>query len=198
MSGIGPAPFCGMMLADMGAEVLRIGRKSGGHVESAHTILHRGRPLLELDLKQPKAVDLVLRLVERADALIEGFRPGVMERLQLGPDRCLERNERLVYGRMTGWGQTGPLSSAAGHDINYIAISGALHAIGAADRPYVPLNLVGDFGGGGMLLAFVGRLRLDRGAAIRKRAGRRCGNDRRRRSADGDDVFASRRRCLEG
>lgn len=155
--GIGPAPFCAMMLADMGAEVIRIDRVSGAgfFVESKYDVMARNRRSLALDLKDPESVRTALQLIDRADALIEGFRPGVMERLGLGPDVCMERNKKLVYGRMTGWGQSGPLAHAAGHDINYISISGALHGIGkAGEPPTVPLNYVGDFGGGGMLLAF--------------------------------------------
>ena len=156
LQGIGPGPYCGMMLADMGAEVIRIDRAAAAGSEANTTdILARGRRSIAVDLKQPEGVETVLKLVESADALIEGFRPGVMERLGLGPDVCLERNPRLVFGRMTGWGQTGSMAPAAGHDINYISLSGALHAIGnAGDKPVPPLNLVGDFGGGGMLLAF--------------------------------------------
>jgi alpha-methylacyl-CoA racemase len=158
-AGIGPAPFCGMMLADMGADVVRIERRAGVSAKSSRNhrfdVLARGRRSIALDLKKPGAREIALRLVERANALIEGFRPGVMERLGLGPDICLERNSKLVYGRMTGWGQNGPLAGAAGHDINYIALSGALHSIGLPGEPPIPpLNLVGDFGGGGMLLAF--------------------------------------------
>jgi alpha-methylacyl-CoA racemase len=153
-AGIGPAPFGAMMLADMGAEVLRIERKSGRSFLDFGT-LTRGRRRVALDLKDPAAVTTVLSLVEKADALIEGFRPRVMERLGLGPEICLQRNPRLVYGRMTGWGEYGPLASAAGHDINYIALAGVLHAIGPTGGPPIPpLNLVGDFGGGGMLLAY--------------------------------------------
>jgi alpha-methylacyl-CoA racemase len=151
-SGIGPGPFCGMLLSDMGADVLRIDRKGGDRGEKTH-VTRRGRKSVALDLKQPAARDACLRLMDTADALYEGFRPGVMERLGLGPDIALARNPKLVYGRMTGWGQEGPLSQAAGHDINYIAITGALHAIGTAERPVPPLNLVGDFGGGAMYLA---------------------------------------------
>ncbi len=154
MAGLGPAPFCAMLLADMGAQVLRITRP-GTPPAAAADVTARGRPSLPLDLRQPEGTATALALAERADVLIEGFRPGVMERLGLGPDTCLARNPRLVYGRMTGWGQHGPLAQAAGHDINYIAISGALHAIGRAhDGPVPPLNYVGDFGGGAMLLAF--------------------------------------------
>ncbi|MGD0192223.1 MAG: CaiB/BaiF CoA-transferase family protein [Rhizomicrobium sp.] len=151
--GIGPGPFAAMLLSDMGADVIRIDRK-GGRTPHKAEITYRGRPAVALDLKKPEAVEAALKLIEKSDALIEGFRPGVMERLGLGPDVCLKRNPKLVFGRMTGWGQTGPLSEAAGHDINYIAISGALHAIGnAGGKPVPPLNLVGDFGGGALYLA---------------------------------------------
>ena len=154
-AGIGPGPFAAMMLADMGADVVRIDRAGSTLLGLDYDVLNRGRRSIALDLKRPEAVEVALRLVENADALIEGFRPGVMERLGLGPDICLARNPRLAYGRITGWGQEGPLAHAAGHDINYIALSGALHAIGTQDGgPVVPLNLIGDFGGGGMLLAF--------------------------------------------
>jgi alpha-methylacyl-CoA racemase len=153
-AGLGPGPFAAMLLADMGADVLRIDRKDGRTPSKAEVYL-RGRKTVAFDLKKAQAVKAALTLVEKADALIEGFRPGVMERLGLGPDACLARNPKLIYGRMTGWGQTGPLSQAAGHDINYIALSGALHAIGPADgKPVPPLNLVGDFGGGALYLAF--------------------------------------------
>ncbi len=160
MVGIGPCPFAAMMLADMGAEVIRIDRKGGADdafpmLGTRFDVLARGRRSLALDLKKPAALETMLRLVERADVLLEGFRPGVMERLGLGPQPCLARNPRLVYGRVTGWGQDGPLAQAAGHDINYLALSGMLHAMGRADAPPAPpLNLVGDFGGGAMLLAF--------------------------------------------
>lgn len=156
MAGLGPAPFCGMMLADMGAEVLRIERpkpESQAGQFRITDITGRGRHTLAIDLAGPGATDAVLQLTDKADILIEGFRPGVMERLGLGPEVCLARNPRLVYGRMTGWGQDGPLAHAPGHDINYIAMAGALNAIGEAGRdPVVPLNLVGDFGGGAMFL----------------------------------------------
>ena len=151
-SGIGRGPFCGMLLSDLGADVLRIDRKDGDRGEKTH-VTRRGRKSVALDLKQPAARAACLRLIETADALFEGFRPGVMERLGLGPDIALARNPKLVYGRMTGWGQDGPLAQAAGHDINYIALTGALHAIGTRERPVPPLNLVGDFGGGAMYLA---------------------------------------------
>jgi alpha-methylacyl-CoA racemase len=157
VAGIGPGPFAAMMLADMGAEVLRLDRLGAGRGPAGvpANILDRGRRSVALDLKHPDAVELVLRLVEGADGLIEGFRPGVMERLGLGPDVCLARNPRLVYGRMTGFGQDGPYASMAGHDINYIALAGVLEHIGRrGEAPVPPINLVGDFGGGGMLLAF--------------------------------------------
>ncbi len=152
-AGLGPAPFCAMMLADQGAEVLRITRPGAARVEPTQ-VSQRNRASLAMDLRHPAAAEAVLTLLAGADMLIEGFRPGVMERLGLGPEPCLARHPRLVYGRMTGWGQTGPLAQAAGHDLNYIALSGVLHAVGEAERPVPPLNLVGDFGAGGMLLAF--------------------------------------------
>ncbi|WP_026075807.1 CaiB/BaiF CoA transferase family protein [Noviherbaspirillum massiliense] len=161
--GIGPGPFCAMMLADMGAEVIRIDQKPGpsarkagiGTIPPEFDVLARGRPSAALDLKNPAGKRAALDLISRADALIEGFRPGVMERLGLGPDACLKTNPKLVYGRMTGWGQGGTLAHAAGHDLNYVALSGMLHAIGRrGEPPPPPLNLVGDFGGGGLLLAF--------------------------------------------
>lgn len=153
MAGIGPGPFCAMMLADMGAEVIRVDRP--GAVDSRGDVLCRSRKHVALNLKDPRAKAILLQLIESADGLIEGFRPGVMERLGVGPDVCLGRNPRLVFGRMTGWGQTGPLAHVAGHDINYISLTGALHAVGVAgQKPVPPLNLVGDFGGGGMLLAY--------------------------------------------
>jgi alpha-methylacyl-CoA racemase len=162
MVGLGPCPFAAMMLADMGAEVIRIDRKAAAGAASPFPMLGtkfdvmaRGRRSLALDLKHPAAKEVVLQLLEKADVLLEGFRPGVMERLGLGPSACRERNPRLVYGRVTGWGQDGPLAQAAGHDLNYIALSGMLHAMGRADAPPAPpLNLVGDFGGGAMMLAF--------------------------------------------
>jgi alpha-methylacyl-CoA racemase len=159
MVGLGPAPFCAMMLADMGAEVIRIDRlaKAAGVLgdEPRFDVTARGRRSLGIDLKQTGAAETVLQLIDKADILIEGFRPGVMERLGLGPEVCQARNSKLVYGRMTGWGQHGPLANAAGHDINYIALTGALHAIGRpGEPPVVPLNYIGDFGGGAMMLAF--------------------------------------------
>jgi alpha-methylacyl-CoA racemase len=156
LAGIGPGPFAGMMLADMGAEVIRVDRPGGNPMATlGHDVLFRNRRCLAVDLKSPEGVEVVLRLVTSADALFEGFRPGVAERLGLGPDTCLERNPALVYGRMTGWGQDGPLAPRAGHDINYIALSGALYHSGRAGHPPTPaLNLTGDFGGGGMMLAY--------------------------------------------
>lgn len=159
IAGIGPGPFCAMMLADMGAEVIRVdraGQVRGGDPDvPPGDIMNRGRRSIGVDLKSPEGVETVLRLVEQADGLIEGFRPGVAERLGIGPDDCLARNPAIAYGRMTGWGQDGPYASAAGHDINYIALAGALDPIGrAGEAPVPPLNLVGDFGGGGMYLAF--------------------------------------------
>src|ERR1019366_6282947 len=156
--GIGPGPFAAMLLADLGADVLRVHRVESverGFDRGGVPVLDRNRRSVGVDLKSPQGVETVLRLVESADALIEGFRPGVTERLGVGPEACLTRNGRLVYGRMTGWGQDGPMAQAAGHDINYIALAGALGHFGrAGDKPTPPLNLIGDFGGGGMLLAF--------------------------------------------
>ncbi|MFD7896930.1 CaiB/BaiF CoA transferase family protein [Streptomyces sp. NPDC059568] len=173
LGGIGPGPFAGMQLADAGAEVIRIDRPTEAGNTSAYPVLHRGRRSVALDLKDAAHVEAVLRIVETCDALIEGFRPGVAERLGLGPETCLARNPRLVYGRMTGWGQDGPLAQAPGHDINYIAVAGALGAMGApGENPPVPLNLVGDMGGGGMLLAFgittglLSALRTGRGQVV--------------------------------
>jgi alpha-methylacyl-CoA racemase len=158
MAGIGPAPFCGMLLADMGAEVIRIDRlvPSGLGVETPvkYDLFNRNKKSVALDLKSPDGVAVARRLIARADMVFEGFRPGVMEKLGLGPDACLADNPKLVYGRMTGWGQDGPLALAAGHDLNYIALTGALSAIGpTGGAPVAPLNLVGDFGGGAMYLA---------------------------------------------
>src|SRR3954463_10953871 len=153
MAGIGPGPFTAMMLADMGAEVLRLDRPNARVLNPDKDVLNRGRRSIAVDLKHPDGVQTVLRLVEQADALIEGFRPGVMERLGIGPDECLARNPKLVYGRMTGWGQEGPLAQTAGHDINYIAVAGALDPIGrVGGPPQIPLNLLGDFAGGSMYL----------------------------------------------
>ena len=158
-AGLGPAPFAGMMLSDMGAEILRIDKMSSKSAKNSENgnfdILSRGRQTLTIDLKKPDGALLALKMIEKADALIEGFRPGVMEKLGLGPEKCLKKNPKLVYGRMTGWGQEGPLSKFAGHDINYLSLTGALHSIGRkGSNPTPPLNLVGDFGGGGMFLAF--------------------------------------------
>ncbi|RLE25184.1 MAG: CoA transferase [Actinobacteria bacterium] len=159
IAGIGPGPFAAMLLADMGAEVIRVERASavrGPVPDTPHyDVLLRGRQNIAIDLKHPDGVATLLDLVESADALLEGFRPGVMERLGVGPDECLARNPKLVFGRMTGWGQEGPYSQAAGHDINYISLAGALAHFGrAGEKPVPPLNMVGDFGGGGMFLAF--------------------------------------------
>lgn len=159
IAALGPCPFAAMLLADMGAEVIRIDRPGGGEIMGAmdkkYDVLSRGRRSVVIDLKSPEGSQTLLRLIDGADILLEGFRPGVMERLGLGPEVCLEINPKLVYGRMTGWGQYGPLAQAAGHDINYIALVGALHACGVPDQPPAPpLNLVGDFGGGAMFLIF--------------------------------------------
>jgi alpha-methylacyl-CoA racemase len=169
LAGIGPGPFCAMMLADAGAAVLRIdrpgastarpgastGRPGASTAQAERELLNRGRRSAVLDLKHPRATDALLRLIDTADVLLEGFRPGVTERMGVGPDVCLRRNPRLVYARMTGWGQEGPLSATAGHDIGYIARTGALHALGrAGGPPQFPVNLLGDFGGGGMVMAY--------------------------------------------
>ena len=159
IAGIGPGPFAAMLLADMGANVIRVERPGGSMFTAAYNtkldVLNRNKRCISINLKQAEGVDTVLALVEKADALLEGNRPGVMERLGLGPDVCLARNPALVYGRMTGWGQEGPMARAAGHDINYVALSGALHPMGrAGEKPAIPLNLVGDFGGGGLMLAY--------------------------------------------
>jgi alpha-methylacyl-CoA racemase len=154
VSGIGPGPFCGMLLADLGAEVVCVDREARPLLDPATDCMRRGKRSIVLDLKTEAGREALLSLAEKADALFEGFRPGVMERLGLGPEDCMARNGRLVYGRMTGWGQHGPLSQAAGHDINYISLTGALHAIGrSGGKPALPLNLVGDFGGGALFLA---------------------------------------------
>ncbi len=173
MAGIGPGPFTAMMLSDLGAEVIRIDRLSHKGIGHRANVLNRGRKSIAVDLKNPRGVETTLRLIEQADVVLEGFRPGVMERLGLGPEKCLSVNPRLIFGRMTGWGQTGPLSQAAGHDINYISIAGALGAMGYADRPPAPpLNLVGDFGGGamylltGILAALVERTMSEQGQII--------------------------------
>ena len=175
LAGLGPAPFGCMLLADLGAHVLRIERPGGGTalMSPEHEVSNRGRASLTVDLRDPAGLARALDLVERADVLVEGFRPGVTERLGIGPDASAQRNPRLVYARMTGWGQTGPLADRAGHDLTYLAISGALSLIGpAGDRPAIPLNLVADYGGGGMLLvagllaALVERQRSGRGQVI--------------------------------
>ena len=159
VAGIGPGPFCGLLLSDLGADVIRVDRayevNGGDPAEPPSNVLNRGRRSIGVDLKKPEGVETVLRFVDSADALFEGFRPGVMERLGLSPEVCLARNPKLVYGRMTGWGQEGPYAQMAGHDINYIALAGALDSIGRRGQPPTPpLNLVGDFGGGGLVLAY--------------------------------------------
>ncbi|MDE3086875.1 MAG: CoA transferase, partial [Acidobacteriota bacterium] len=177
LAGLGPAPFCAMLLADLGADVVRLERAGQPpprpDVPDRRSVLTRGRPSVGVDLKHPDGAALVLRLVEEADVLVEGFRPGVMERLGLGPEACLGRNPRLVYGRVTGYGRDGPLSEHPGHDVNYLALAGVLSAVGRAGEPPVPpLNLVGDFGGGAMLLtvgilaALVERARSGRGQVV--------------------------------
>ena len=155
MNAIGPAPFATLLLADMGAEVIRIDRQQSGFLNGDDSVIGRGGCSLAIDPRKPGATEVLLQLIDSADILVEGFRPGVMERLGLGPEVCLARNPKLVYGRMTGWGQSGPLAQSAGHDLNYLAITGALHAMGHADQaPTPPLHLVGDMGGGAMFLAF--------------------------------------------
>ncbi len=183
-AGIGPGPFACMMLADMGAEVVTLDRV--GAKKNLKSVAGRGRKVVELDLKDETAVAQTLELLANADALIEGFRPGVMERLGLGPEVVQARNPRLVYGRMTGWGQHGPLAQAAGHDINYISVTGALAAIGGKDKPVPPLNLVGDFGGGALYLVVGVLAALLEAKTIRPRTGGRRRDVRRRGIADVD------------
>ncbi len=170
LSGLGPVPYAGMLLAELGADVLRVDRPGGGRVlmPADRELLHRSRPCAAVDLKHPDGRDLVLRLLADADVLVEGLRPGVTERLGLGPDDALARNPRLVYARMTGWGQAGPRAAEAGHDINYLGLTGALHAVGPAERPVPPLNIAADFGGGSLFLV-VGVLAalLERGVSGR-------------------------------
>jgi len=174
LAGIGPGPFCAMLLADLGADVIRVDRPrgAGGLPDPVAATAGRGRRSIVVDLKHPAGAGVVLDLVAGADVLIEGFRPGVAERLGLGPEVCLDRNPRLVYGRMTGWGRTGPYAAMAGHDIDYIALAGALHAIGTEESPVPPLNLVGDYGGGalylavGILAALVERQQSGRGQVV--------------------------------
>ena len=153
-SGIGPGPYCGMLLADMGADVIRLSRINDKDSHNKFDIHNRSKRSIVADLKNPESIAEILKLISSVDILFEGFRPGVMEKLGLGPDECFKLNKALVYGRMTGWGQDGPMSNTAGHDINYIGLSGALHSIGKNDsNPVIPLNLIGDYGGGGMMLA---------------------------------------------
>jgi alpha-methylacyl-CoA racemase len=176
IAAIGPVPFAGMLLSDLGADVVRVDRTrpdpASTWTDPRLDVLGRGRRSIAVDLKSERGVEVVLRLAEDADVMLEGFRPGVAERLGIGPQACMLRNSRLVYGRMTGWGQQGPLANAAGHDINYVALTGALHAIGGADRPLPPLNLVGDFGGGalylvvGVLAALLERGRSGKGDVV--------------------------------
>ena len=174
LAGLGPGPYAGMLLAELGADVLRVDRPGGGRVvmPPEAELLHRSRPCAAVDLKRPEGRDLVLRLIESGDVLVEGLRPGVTERLGLGPDEALARNPRLVYARMTGWGQSGPRAAEAGHDINYLGLTGALHAIGPADRPVPPLNIGADFGGGslflvvGVLAALLERATSGRGQVV--------------------------------
>ena len=192
-AGIGPGPFACMMLADMGADVVTLDRV--GARKNLKSVAGRGRKVVELDLKDKAAIAQVLDLLGNADALIEGFRPGVMERLGLGPDVVQARNPRLVYGRMTGWGQDGPLAQAAGHDINYISLTGALAAIGPAERPVPPLNLVGDFGGGALYLVVGVLAALLEARRIRQGTGGRCRDVRRRGLADVDVLRHDRRRA---
>jgi alpha-methylacyl-CoA racemase len=155
IEGIGACPFAGMLLADLGADVIRVGRQTPSHFQPSRDVMSRGKRSIVLDLKKPEDTSAFLKIIKTADGLIEGFRPGVMERLGIGPEVCLQVNPRLVFGRMTGWGQEGPWAERAGHDINYISLVGALHAMGRkGERPAIPLNLVGDLGGGGLLLAF--------------------------------------------
>ncbi len=176
LAGIGPVPFAGMLLADLGADVIRVDRTRSDPgatwADPEFDVLGRGCRSIAVDLKEPRGADVVLRLIDGCDVLIEGFRPGVTERLGIGPEVCMARNPQLVYGRMTGWGQSGPLAAEAGHDIDYIALTGALHAIGGADRPLPPLNLLADFGGGalylvvGVLAALLERSRSGKGDVV--------------------------------
>ena len=187
-AGLGPGPFAAMWLADMGADVVRIDRPDGrAPFPMKYDVLARGRRSVTADLKTDEGRARAASLMQAADVVIEGYRPGVMERLGLGPEEICAKNPRLIYGRMTGWGQDGPLAETAGHDINYIALTGALHAIGE-DRPQPPLNLVGDFGGGSMyLIAGILAALVERGR-VRRRAGRGCGDRRWHRAHDGDDL----------
>ena len=199
LAGIGPGPFAAMLLADLGADVVRVDRPSGATSIAGDPrldLLNRGKRSVAVDLKHPAGAEVVLRLAERADVLIEGWRPGVAERLGVGPAAVHARNPRLVYGRMTGWGQEGPLAHSAGHDINYIAMAGALHPIGrAGGPPQVPLNLVGDFGGGALYLVVGVLAGAAGGRAHRARPGGRRGDRRRRRPPDHDVLRPARRRA---
>ena len=155
LSGIGPGPLCGMLFADLGAEVIRVDRKNTvmPNQQPKFDITGRSKKSICLNLKDPESKEVLFKLIKNADALIEGYRPGVTEKLGIGPEECLKQNEKLVYGRITGWGQNGPLAQAAGHDINYIALAGALYSIWGENKPSIPLNLIGDYGGGTMFLA---------------------------------------------
>jgi alpha-methylacyl-CoA racemase len=197
LAGIGPGPFAAMMLADHGAEVIRVDRP-GARIDPRDP-LTRSRRLINVNLKSPEGIELVRKLVAGADGLIEGYRPGVTERLGLGPDVLCAANPKLVYGRMTGWGQFGPYSQAAGHDLNYIALSGALHTYGrAGEKPTPPINMIGDFGGGGMMLAFGMVSALLHAAKTRAGPGHRRRDDRRRRDLERDDLGLPRQRQLVG
>jgi alpha-methylacyl-CoA racemase len=189
-AGIGPVPFAGMLLSDLGAEIVRIDRV--GTNNDLREAVNRGRSFIQVDLKDPDSVEQILDLSESADAIMEGFRPGVMERLGLGPEKMLERNPGLVYGRMTGWGQYGPLARSAGHDINYISISGALAAIGTRNTPVPPLNLVGDYGGGSLYLVMALLAAVIEAKGVQTRPGRRRCDVRWGRFSFVDVLFTSR------
>ena len=203
LGGIGPGPFTSMLFSEMGADALRISRPAATApgikgFDKRHQLLNRGRRTVAMDLKNPRAIEAVKRLVSKADALTEGFRPGVAERLGLGPEDCLRLNPKLVYGRITGWGQDGPLANAPGHDINYIALTGALHAIGSKGGPPVPpLNLVGDFGGGAMYLAFGMVCAILEARSSGQRPGGRRRDDRRCVEPHDDDVRHACRRLVD-
>ena len=195
LGGIGPGPHAAMILSDLGADVVRVERPSGTTemLPPENDFVLRNRRSVAADLKQPTERDWVLGLVDQADVLLEGYRPGVAERLGIGPDVCLTRNPRLIYGRMTGWGNDGPLAQAAGHDINYLASTGALHMIGRrGSPPLAPLNLVGDYGGGSLFLVLGVVAALYRAGALRPRSGCRGGDDRRDQHADCDVLDAHR------
>ena len=200
VAGIGPGPHACMILADLGADVIRIDRPGGQMLTGgSHDLLNRGRPSVALNLKEPEAVQTVLDLVESADVLVEGMRPGVAERLGFGPEECHTRNPRLVYGRMTGWGQDGPWAQAAGHDMNYIAITGTLHGLGQVkEKPQFPTNLVGDFGGGSTYLVIGILAALLEAKVSRQGPGRRRGDRRRHRPPQRDDRGVPGQRRVQG